>query len=43
MEYVYSIICDDIRFEQNNKISLIGVYSDNVIVPQLPFTFQNFA
>jgi hypothetical protein len=39
MQQIFSIICDDIRFEQNNKISLIGVYSDLILVPKLPFTF----
>ncbi len=39
MQQLYTIICDDIRFEQNNKISLIGVYSDVILVPKLPYTF----
>lgn len=35
---IVSIICDDIRFEQGNKISLIGVYTEGILVPRLPIT-----
>lgn len=35
----YTIICDDIRQEIGNKLSFIGVYQDNIFVPNLPFTF----
>lgn len=33
---IYMILCDDIREETGNKNSLIGVYSDSVIVKQTP-------
>jgi hypothetical protein len=39
MQRLYSILCDDIRFEQYNKLSFIGVYSDGIFVPKLPFVF----
>jgi hypothetical protein len=34
-----SLICDDIRFEQGNKVSLMGVYTDGILVSGLPFIF----
>lgn len=42
IQQIYSLICDDIRFEQKNKLSYIGVYSDGILVPKLPFTFPRF-
>jgi hypothetical protein len=36
---IYSIICDDIRSEEGHKISLIGVYTEGILVPRIPFTF----
>jgi len=36
---IYSIVCDDIRFEQGNKVSLIGVYDEGILVPRVPFSF----
>lgn len=35
----YSIICDDIREEVGNKLSLMGIYGKDIYVPRLPFTF----
>lgn len=35
----FSIICDDIRFEQGNKVSLIGVYTNGILVPKFPHLF----
>lgn len=36
---VYSILCDDVRREDNGKLFLIGVYTPDVVVPQIPFVF----
>ena len=33
---IFSIICDDIRFEQGNKLSLIGTYTDGILVSSIP-------
>lgn len=33
----YTIICDDVRKEDNGKILLLGVYPENIVVPQFPF------
>jgi len=35
---VFSIICDDIRHEQYNKLPLIGTYTDGIIVSGLPIS-----
>ena len=33
---VFSIICDDIRFEEGNKITLIGTYTDGILASTIP-------
>lgn len=38
-KFNYAIICDDIRQEVGNKISLIGIYSKDIFVTKIPFTF----
>jgi hypothetical protein len=35
----YGFICDDIREEVGNKLTLVGLYQDNIFVPKLPFVF----
>ena len=35
---LFSILCDDIRLEQGNKVSLMGLYSNGLIVAQVPIT-----
>jgi hypothetical protein len=35
---VFSIICDDIRYERGNKISLMGIYTGGIVVARLPLT-----
>lgn len=37
-KFNYAIICDDIRQEVGNKISLIGIYPKDIFVTKLPFT-----
>lgn len=40
------VVCDDIRFEQNNKFSLMGIFSDDIIIstigapPTWPFPMR---
>jgi hypothetical protein len=34
---LFSIICDDVRFEQGNKLSFMGVYTEGILVSDLPF------
>jgi hypothetical protein len=39
---VYSMICEDIRREVGNKISIMGVFiSGQILVPVFPFTFRS--
>lgn len=39
----YSIICDDIRREIGNKISLMGIYNENITIPTVPFMFPKLS
>jgi len=36
---IFALICDDIRQEVGNKVSLMGVYGKDVIVPDIPYVF----
>jgi hypothetical protein len=38
-KFEYAIICDDIRQEIGNKLTFVGVYQDQIIVPAFPYTF----
>ncbi len=33
----YTILCDDVRREDNGKVIVIGIYFGAITVPQLPF------
>lgn len=35
--HAYAIFCDDVRHEIGNKTSYMGVYSEQLLVPQFPF------
>ena len=35
----YLILCDDIRQEVWNKVTLVGIYGNQIYVPKFPFTF----
>ncbi|ADI30489.1 hypothetical protein [Methylotenera versatilis] len=35
-----TIWCDDVRVEAGNKISLMGVYGGEMLVPAFPFTIE---
>lgn len=37
------VFCDDIRFEQYDKISLVGVYDSALIVPSYPYLLPRLA
>lgn len=41
LRHKYTLICDDVRVEINNKLFIIGVYGKVVTVPQLPFVFPS--
>lgn len=34
----YTITCDQVRKEDNGKYMLLGVYTPDILVPQLPFS-----
>jgi hypothetical protein len=36
--HLQTIFCDDIRHETSGKLTLVGMYSDSLFVPQLPVT-----
>lgn len=36
--YLFATFCDDIRYEQGNKHSLIGCYKEDLIISRLPAT-----
>jgi hypothetical protein len=42
VELVYVILCDDVRLEVGNKLTLVGVFS-TLLVPHLPVTILKFA
>jgi len=35
----YTIMCDEVRIENNGKLLLLGVYLDVILLPQIPATF----
>ena len=35
----YTLVCDEVRREDNGKLLLIGVYQHIILVPQFPATF----
>jgi hypothetical protein len=41
-QLLYSIMCDDVRIEMGNKLSLMGLF-ENVFFPALPSTLLKFA
>jgi hypothetical protein len=42
LKLIYTILCDDVRLEVGNKLSLMGVFQ-NVAVEQLPVSLIKFA
>ncbi len=42
LQLVYTILCDDVRLEMGNKISLMGVFQ-NILVEKLPVSLIKFA
>lgn len=36
MQHEITLICDDIRYERGNKISLVGLYDEVIVFPRLP-------
>jgi hypothetical protein len=42
LQLVYTLLCDDVRLEAGNKISLMGVFQ-NIMVEKLPISLIKFA
>jgi hypothetical protein len=42
LQLIYTILCDDVRLEMGNKISLMGVFQ-NIMVEKLPVSLIKFA
>ena len=42
LQLVYTLLCDDVRVEMGNKISLMGIFQ-NIMVEQLPVSLIKFA
>jgi len=36
LEITFAIVCDDVRREDNGKLIFIGVYGDNIGLPEIP-------
>jgi hypothetical protein len=41
--YLTAVFCDDIRREEGNKLSLMGIYNGILQVPQFPVTVPKFS
>ncbi|HEX8737626.1 MAG TPA: hypothetical protein VF721_19995 [Pyrinomonadaceae bacterium] len=42
LQLIYTLLCDDVRLEMGNKISLMGVFQ-NIMVEKLPVSLIKFA
>ncbi len=42
LKLVYTLLCDDVRIEMGNKISLMGIFQ-NIMVEKLPISLIKFA
>jgi hypothetical protein len=42
LQLVYTLLCDDVRIEMGNKISLMGIFQ-NIMVEQMPVSLIKFA
>ena len=42
LKLVYTLLCDDVRLEMGNKVSLMGVFQ-NIMVDKLPVSLIKFA
>jgi hypothetical protein len=41
--YIDTILCEDVRPELGNKLSLMGVFGEEMILPQVPSAVPSFA
>ncbi len=38
IKHLYTIMCDEVRKEDNGKLLIIGMYTPDMSVPQIPFS-----
>lgn len=43
LKHLYTLICDDVRVEVNGKLIIIGLYTPNILIPQLPFVLPSLS
>lgn len=43
LTHEYTLLCDDVRREDNGKLLLIGMYTPNILVPMLPIGFPGLS
>jgi hypothetical protein len=43
LRHKYTLVCDDVRVENNNKLFVIGLYAGIITVPQIPFVLQSLS
>lgn len=36
--FMSTVVCDDVRKEEGNKLSYMGIYGDSILLPSFPFT-----
>ncbi|MEJ1963700.1 MAG: hypothetical protein WDO56_19930 [Gammaproteobacteria bacterium] len=36
--FMSTVVCDDVRKEEGNKLSYMGVYGNSILLPSFPFT-----
>jgi len=43
IKHKYTLLCDQIRIENNAKFIIIGLYTPDITVPMIPFTLPTLA
>lgn len=41
--HLYTILCDDVRKEDNGKLMILGLYANEILIPQLPYVFSTLS
>lgn len=36
--FMTTVVCDDVRKEEGNKLSYMGIYGNSILLPSFPFT-----
>lgn len=43
LTHEYTLLCDDVRREDNGKLILIGLYTPHIVIPMLPMGFPSLS